>query len=110
MILEIENKDEPWYDACNQCRSRFFNDGEGAECKKCKKSNVEHTLRCFVESNTMHDEGTVELWNLSNNFIVLDNEIGKNMPLGSVQELKQLKNAIVISTFTRVGTRTTFNN
>ncbi|CAK9187859.1 unnamed protein product [Ilex paraguariensis] len=67
-------------------------------------------LRCFVESNTLHDEGTVELWNLSNKFIFPDNEIGNNRPLDSVQELKQLNNVVVISTLTRVRTRTTFNN
>lgn len=49
---------------------------------------------------TLHDEGTVELWDLSSNFVFSDNDIGKNRALASVQKLQELNNAVVLSTLT----------
>lgn len=53
-----------------------------------------------VKSVTLHDEGTVELWDLSSNFIFSENDVGKNRALASVQKLQELNNAVVISTLT----------
>lgn len=49
---------------------------------------------------TLHDEGTVELWDLSSNFVFSENDIGKNRALASVQKLQELNNAVVLSTLT----------
>lgn len=53
-----------------------------------------------VKSVTLHDEGTVALWDLSSNFIFSENDVGKNRALASVQKLQELNNAVVISTLT----------
>ncbi|KAI8574049.1 hypothetical protein RHMOL_Rhmol01G0324500 [Rhododendron molle] len=53
-----------------------------------------------VKSVTLHDEGTVELWDLSSNFIFSENDVGKNRALASVQKLQELNNAVVVSTLT----------
>ena len=53
-----------------------------------------------VKSVMLHDEGVVELWDLSSNFIFSENDVGKNKALASVQKLQELNNAVVISTLT----------
>ncbi|KAJ8620630.1 hypothetical protein MRB53_029159 [Persea americana] len=53
-----------------------------------------------VKSVTLHDEGTVELWDLSSNFNFSEGDIGKNRALACVQKLQELNNAVVISTLT----------
>lgn len=49
---------------------------------------------------TLHDEGNVELWDLSSNFIFAENDVGKNRALASVQKLQELNNAVVVQTLT----------
>lgn len=53
-----------------------------------------------VKSVTLHDEGNVELWDLSSNFIFTENDIGKNRALASVPKLQELNNAVAVSTLT----------
>ncbi|KAF2288490.1 hypothetical protein GH714_007895 [Hevea brasiliensis] len=53
-----------------------------------------------VKSVTLHDEGVVELWHLSSNFVFTEDDVGKNRALASVQKLQELNNAVVISTLT----------
>ncbi|THG16640.1 hypothetical protein TEA_022825 [Camellia sinensis var. sinensis] len=53
-----------------------------------------------IKSVTLHDEGIVELWDLSSNFIFSKDDVGKNRALASVQKLQELNNSVVISTFT----------
>lgn len=53
-----------------------------------------------VKSVTLHDVGTVELWDMSSNFIFSENDVGKNRALASVQKLQELNNAVVINTIT----------
>lgn len=53
-----------------------------------------------VKSVTLHDEGTVELWDLSSNFIFSENDVGKNRALAAVQKLQELNNAVVVRTLT----------
>lgn len=53
-----------------------------------------------VKSVTLHDEGLVELWDLSSNFVFSENDVGTNRALASVQKLQELNNAVVISTLT----------
>lgn len=53
-----------------------------------------------VKSVTLHDEGTVELWDLSSNFIFSEEDLGKNRALASVTKLQELNNSVIISTLT----------
>lgn len=53
-----------------------------------------------MKSVTLHDEGTVELWDLSANFIFSEKDLGKNRALASVPKLQELNNAVLISTLT----------
>lgn len=53
-----------------------------------------------VKSVTLHDEGTVELWDLSSNFIFSEDDVGKNRAVASIQKLQELNNSVVISTIT----------
>lgn len=53
-----------------------------------------------MKSVTLHDEGTVELWDLSSNFLFSETDVGKNRALASVQKLQELNNAVIVSTLT----------
>lgn len=53
-----------------------------------------------VKSVTLHDEGNVELWDLSGSFIFTENDVGKNRALASIQKMQELNNAVAISTLT----------
>ncbi|CAL5443229.1 unnamed protein product [Camellia sinensis] len=63
-----------------------------------------------VKSVTLHDEGTVELWDLFNNFIFSESNVGKNRALASVQKLQELNNVVVISTLTTKLTEEQLSN
>ncbi|KAI4368912.1 hypothetical protein MLD38_017415 [Melastoma candidum] len=67
--------------------------GLGAEIAK-------NLVLAGVKSVTLHDEGMVELWDLSSNFIFSENDVGKNRAVASVQKLQELNNSVVISTIT----------
>lgn len=67
--------------------------GLGAEIAK-------NLVLAGVKSVTLHDVGTVELWDMSSNFIFSENDVGKNRALASVQKLQELNNAVVINTIT----------
>lgn len=65
--------------------------GLGAEIAK-------NLVLAGVKSVTLHDEGLVELWDLSGNFLFSENDVGKNRALASVQKLQELNNAVVVTT------------
>ncbi|XP_026454052.1 ubiquitin-activating enzyme E1 1-like isoform X1 [Papaver somniferum] len=67
--------------------------GLGAEIAK-------NLILAGVKSVTLHDEGTVELWDLSGNFLFAETDVGKNRALASVQKLQELNNAVAVSTLT----------
>ncbi|KDP22845.1 hypothetical protein JCGZ_00432 [Jatropha curcas] len=67
--------------------------GLGAEIAK-------NLILAGVKSVTLHDEGVVELWDLSSNFVFSEEDLGKNRALASVQKLQELNNSVVISTLT----------
>eukprot|EP00257_Ricinus_communis_P008710 XP_002526617.3 ubiquitin-activating enzyme E1 1 isoform X1 [Ricinus communis] len=67
--------------------------GLGAEIAK-------NLILAGVKSVTLHDEGAVELWDLSSNFTFSENDVGKNRALASLQKLQELNNAVVVSTLT----------
>ncbi|XP_027333908.1 ubiquitin-activating enzyme E1 1-like [Abrus precatorius] len=53
-----------------------------------------------VKSVTLHDEGTVELWDLSSNFVFTENDVGKNRAVASLSKLQELNNAVVVLSLT----------
>lgn len=53
-----------------------------------------------MKSVTLHDEGTVELWDMSSNFVFSENDLGRNRALASVQKLQELNNAVTVLTLT----------
>ncbi|CAN0879676.1 Ubiquitin-activating enzyme E1 1 [Linum grandiflorum] len=67
--------------------------GLGAEIAK-------NLVLAGVKSVTLHDEGLVEAWDLSSNFVFSDGDVGKNRALACVQKLQELNNSVVISTLT----------
>ncbi|KAM3216917.1 ubiquitin-activating enzyme E1 1-like [Capsicum annuum] len=77
--------------------------GLGAETAK-------NIILAGVKSVTLHDEGNVELWDLSSNFIFTEEDIGKNRALASVQKLQELNNSVIISTLTDALTKEQLSN
>ncbi|KAL5720963.1 E1 ubiquitin-activating enzyme [Ranunculus cassubicifolius] len=77
--------------------------GLGAEIAK-------NLVLAGVKSVTLHDEGTVQLWDLSSNFIFSENDVGKNRALASVQKLQELNNAVAVSTLTTTLTKEQLSN
>jgi ubiquitin-activating enzyme E1 len=49
---------------------------------------------------TLHDEGNIELWDLSSNFFFSESDVGKNRALTCIQKLQELNNAVLITTLT----------
>ncbi|XP_076904023.1 ubiquitin-activating enzyme E1 1-like [Bidens hawaiensis] len=77
--------------------------GLGAEIAK-------NLILAGVKSVTLHDEGVVELWDLSSNFIFSENDVGKNRALASVQKLQELNNAVLVSTLPTKLTKEQLSN
>ncbi|MBA0728847.1 hypothetical protein Golax_001712 [Gossypium laxum] len=77
--------------------------GLGAEIAK-------NLILAGVKSVTLHDEGVVELWDLSSNFVFSETDVGKNRALASVQKLQELNNAVIISTLTTKLTKEQLSN
>ncbi|MCD9645786.1 E1 ubiquitin-activating protein [Datura stramonium] len=77
--------------------------GLGAEIAK-------NLILAGVKSVTLHDEGNVELWDLSSNFIFTEEDVGKNRALASVQKLQELNNSVIISTLTNALTKEQLSN
>ncbi|XP_057862947.2 ubiquitin-activating enzyme E1 2 isoform X1 [Cryptomeria japonica] len=67
--------------------------GLGAEVAK-------NLILAGVKSVTLHDEGVVEMWDLSSNFLFTENDIGKNRALASVKKLQELNTSVVVFTWT----------
>ncbi|XP_052148901.1 ubiquitin-activating enzyme E1 3-like [Oryza glaberrima] len=53
-----------------------------------------------VKSITLHDMGNVEMWDLSGNFFLSEDDIGKNRAVACTAKLQELNNAVLISTLT----------
>ncbi|KAL7136175.1 hypothetical protein ABFS83_10G012100 [Erythranthe nasuta] len=67
--------------------------GLGAEIAK-------NLVLAGVKSVTLHDTGTVELWDFSGSFLSSEEDLGKNRALVSVPKLQELNNTVIISTIT----------
>ncbi|XP_078447049.1 ubiquitin-activating enzyme 1 [Wolffia australiana] len=72
--------------------------GLGAEIAK-------NLVLAGVKSVTLHDEESVELWDLSSNFFLSEDDVGKNRALSCVQKLQELNNAVEINTLTKKLTK-----
>jgi ubiquitin-activating enzyme E1 len=77
--------------------------GLGAEIAK-------NLILAGVKSVTLHDEGVVELWDLSSNFVFTKDDVGKNRALASIQKLQELNNAVFISTLSAPLTKEQLSN
>ncbi|CAN6306969.1 unnamed protein product [Urochloa humidicola] len=53
-----------------------------------------------VKSVTLHDVGNVEIWDLSANFFLSEDDIGKNRAVACVAKLQELNTAVNISALT----------
>ncbi|KAK3139148.1 hypothetical protein QOZ80_5AG0378620 [Eleusine coracana subsp. coracana] len=67
--------------------------GLGAEIAK-------NLVLAGVKSVTLHDDGKVELWDLSSNFFLSEKDVGQNRAQACVTKLQELNNAVIISTLT----------
>ncbi|MQL80034.1 hypothetical protein Taro_012477 [Colocasia esculenta] len=67
--------------------------GLGAEIAK-------NLVLAGVKSVTLHDDGAVDMWDLSSNFFFSEDDVGKNRALACVQKLQELNNTVIISTHT----------
>lgn len=67
--------------------------------------SAKNLILAGVKSVTLHDEGNVELWDLSSNFNFTESDVGKNRALASVQKLQELNNVVVVSTLTETLTK-----
>lgn len=56
-----------------------------------------------VKSVTLHDEQNVQLRDLSSNFFLSDDDVGKNRALACVQKLQELNNAVLVSTLSELS-------
>lgn len=77
--------------------------GLGAEIAK-------NLVLAGVKSVTLHDEGAVEMWDLSSNFLFTENDIGTNRALASVQKLQELNNAVAVFSLTTALTKEQLSN
>jgi ubiquitin-activating enzyme E1 len=77
--------------------------GLGAEIAK-------NLILAGVKSVTLHDEGNVELWDLSSNFVFSENDIGKNRAAASVSKLQELNNAVLVLSLTTKLTKEQLSN
>ena len=64
----------------------------------CPSSAAKNVILAGVKSVTLHDEGVVELWDLSSNFVFSESDIGKNRALASAQKLQDLNNSVIVHT------------
>ncbi|CAK8575593.1 unnamed protein product [Lathyrus sativus] len=76
----------------------FWMQGLGAEIAK-------NLILAGVKFVTLHDVGTVELWNLSSSFVFSEKDLGKNRALASVGKLQELNNAVVVQSLTSALTK-----
>lgn len=61
---------------------------------------AKNVILAGVKSVTLHDEGVVELWDLSSNFVFSESDVGKNRALSSAQKLQDLNNSVIVHTLT----------
>lgn len=63
-----------------------------------------------VKSVTLHDDGKVDLWDLSSNFFLSEKDVGQNRAQACVPKLQELNNAVIISTISGDLTKEQLSN
>jgi len=63
-----------------------------------------------VKSVTLHDDGKVDLWDLSSNFFLSEKDVGQNRAQACVPKPQELNNAVIISTITGDLTKEQLSN
>jgi len=58
-----------------------------------------------VRSVTVHDVKDVDMWDLSGNFFLSEQDIGKNRALACISKLQELNNAVLVSALTEELTK-----
>lgn len=58
-----------------------------------------------VKSVTLHDVKNVDTWDLSSNFFLSEQDIGKNRAVACVSKLQDLNNAVLVSPLTEELTK-----
>jgi molybdopterin/thiamine biosynthesis adenylyltransferase len=58
----------------------------------------------------LHDDGKVDLWDLSSNFFLSEKDVGQNRAQACVPKLQELNNAVIISTLTGDLTKQQLSN
>ncbi|XP_002982764.2 ubiquitin-activating enzyme E1 2 [Selaginella moellendorffii] len=71
---------------------------------------AKNVILAGVKSVTIHDSGTVELWDLSSQFYFSEADVGKNRAFACVDKLKELNNAVNISVLTTELTEEILSN
>lgn len=61
---------------------------------------AKNVILAGVKSVTLHDNGNVELWDLSSQFYLTEKDVGKNRALACVDKLKELNTAVAVTTNT----------
>jgi ubiquitin-activating enzyme E1 len=66
----------------------------------CRTSAAKNLALAGVKSVTIHDVKMVEMWDLSGNFFLSEQDVGKNRALACVSKLQELNNAVLVSALT----------
>lgn len=107
-------KFEPFHFTCD-----FFSNSFSIKTQICQLCNTfdlnllhaaKNLILAGVKSVTLHDEGNVELWDLSSNFVFSENDLGKNRALASVNKLQELNNAVLVLSLTTQLTKEQLSN
>jgi ubiquitin-activating enzyme E1 len=61
---------------------------------------AKNVILAGVKAVTLHDTGNVELWDLSSQFYLTEDDVGKNRALACADKLKELNTAVVVKTST----------
>lgn len=61
---------------------------------------AKNVILAGVKSVTLHDQSNVEMWDLSGNFYLTEDDIGKNRAVACCNKLQELNAAVTVSTLT----------
>lgn len=61
---------------------------------------AKNVILAGVKSVTLHDQSNVEMWDLSGNFYLTEDDIGKNRAVACYNKLQELNAAVTVSTLT----------
>ena len=71
----------------------------------CFRFAAKNLALAGVRSVTVHDVKDVDMWDLSGNFFLSEQDIGKNRALACISKLQELNNAVLVSALTEELTK-----